>query len=191
MRGIERRRRVVERGHADVRGHDRLRRRRRSRRGTARARPRRRRRASAARDASPASVEPWPGKVLRARGDAAALRARARRRRRAARRAAASEPNARVADHRVRRHVHVGDRREVPVDADRGELRGDRRRDALRQRRVVEHAERSAARDTSCRCRHSSRVTSPPSSSIASSTSSRSARRRRTARRARSRDGTL
>ena len=47
-------------------------------------------------------------------------------------------------DHRVRRHVHVGDRREVPVHADRSELGRDRRRDGLGQRRVVDGAERGA-----------------------------------------------
>ena len=50
------------------------------------------------------------------------------------------------ADHRVRRHVHVCHGREVPVDARVRKLGGDRRGDRLRQRDVVDGAERRAAR---------------------------------------------
>ena len=83
--------------------------------------------------------------------------------------------------------VHVGDGREVELTPTAASSARDRRRDRLGQRDVVDDAERRVARDTSCRVRHSSRVTSPPSSSIAISRSPRSARsdarqRRRAAR---------
>jgi hypothetical protein len=50
-------------------------------------------------------------------------------------------------DHRVPRvRVHVGDRREVEVHANRGEVGADRRAHLLRERDVVHHAEREVPR---------------------------------------------
>ena len=43
--------------------------------------------------------------------------------------------------------------REVEVDADRGQVGADRRRDLLGQLDVVDRAERAVARDRSCRDR--------------------------------------
>ena len=72
------------------------------------------------------------------------------------------------ADHRVVGiRVHVGDGREVEVDAGAGEVGRDRGGDLLRQRDVVDGAEREVAR-VGAAAAASSRVTSPPSSSIAS-----------------------
>ena len=68
----------------------------------------------------------------------------ARTRRRAAPTSAGSEPNAAHADHRVVRvRVHVGDRREVQVDAGAREVGRDRARDGPRQLDVVDDAERA------------------------------------------------
>ena len=49
------------------------------------------------------------------------------------------------ADHGVRRNVHIGDRSEVPVHADRRELGGDRAGDLLGRRDVVDDTEGGAA----------------------------------------------
>ena len=86
-----------------------------------------------------------PREVLRAGGDALALRALDERR-------DVTGDELRVgaeaahADHRVVRvRVHVGDRREVQVDAGAGELGGDRRGDVRRESRIVDDPEREIA----------------------------------------------
>src|SRR5205823_4913974 len=50
-------------------------------------------------------------------------------------------------DHRVRGHVDVGDRREVPVDAGSGELGADRRSDSFGDFDIVDDTEHLAARE--------------------------------------------
>ena len=173
----ERRGQLVERGNEDVRGHDRL------HAGLDRGAERleagadvvRRRRA--ARGASPLRSSPWPGEVLRAGGDALAPAARGRTRRRGGRRArrrrrtsGCRSPGSSGFD------VHVGDGREVEVHADGGEVGADRGRDPLGQLRRRRRRRARRCPGTSCRGAASSRVTSPPSSSIPISTSGRASR---------------
>ncbi len=78
--------------------------------------------------------------VLRTRGDPRALQA-AYECRHVRRDRLGVVPEGAHADHRVRRHVHVGHRGEVPVDADGSEIGADRSRDLLREPRVVDEAE--------------------------------------------------
>ena len=81
------------------------------------------------------------------------------------------------ADHRVVGvRVDVGDRREVEIHPDLRQLRSDRDRHALGELDVVHYAERPAARIRASFAA-SSRVTSPPSSSIPMRSSVRSALR--------------
>ena len=99
------------------------------------------------------SVSPWPGKCFAHAATPCACRPRDERRDVARDELGVGAERA-DADHRVLRiHVDVGDRREVEVDADRGEVGADRRRDLLGQRDVVDDAERARCRGTSCRGR--------------------------------------
>ena len=85
------------------------------------------------------------GEVLGARGDALALRA-GDEGRDVARDELGVGAEAAHADHRVARiRVRVGDGREVQVHAGARQLAGDRARDLLRQRDVVDGAEREVA----------------------------------------------
>ena len=85
------------------------------------------------------------GKVLRARGDALAL-GPGDERRDVTRDELGVGAEAADADHGVARvRVHVRDRREVQVHAGARQLAGDRARDLLRQRHVVDGAEREVA----------------------------------------------
>ena len=161
----------VERGDHDVRGHHRR------RPGLDRGRERHqlpRRPASAGRRRAPAgarwlssAVSPWPGKCLAhaatpadcspsdPRGD---VRGDPRR----------VGAEAAGADHRVVRvGVHVGDRAEVEVDAERGELERRSRGRSPGSARGRRRHRAPAARGTGLPSATCSRVTSPPSSSTA------------------------
>ena len=151
---LERRGRLVERGHDDVRGHDRLTPRPRSPLGTARA-------ASSlvdvddreARGASPARSRRGPGNASRTRRR---LPPAARATNAATWRATSSAVGAERADadDGVRRvHVHVRDRREVQVDADRGEVRADRAPPPAASARRRRQRRARSCRGTSCRGR--------------------------------------
>ena len=113
------------------------------------------------------------GEVLDAGGDAGRLQARTRPRR--AGRPAPGRRRSCAPDHRVVRvAVDVEDGREVEVDPGSGQRRPDRAGDPLGQLDVVDRAQGGVARvgAPSAWC---SRVTSPPSSSVATSTSGRRA----------------
>ena len=87
-----------------------------------------------------------PGEVLRARGHSLPLQAADERRHMARDELGVGAERA-DPDHRVRRvDVDVGDRGEVEVDPDGGEVGADRGRDALGQLDVVDGPERPVAR---------------------------------------------
>ena len=140
----ERRRSLVERGHDEMCGHHRLHAR--SDRGAEREQ----RRLEVARDDGQADVRvdggvTVAGEVLRARGDALALRSLDERRHVPGHELRIGAEAAH-ADHRVVGvRVHVGDGREVHVHAAGGEPAGDRGGDVGRQGGVVDDAEREVA----------------------------------------------
>ena len=162
------------RRHADVRGHDRARRRPRSRPRTAAARARAARRGSRRTDGSSrcesATVSPWPGKCL-AQAATPTLCRPSTNGRDVARDQLRVGAERADADDRARRvDEHVGDRREVEVDPDRAPARrrSPRRRAASAPRRRPRRARGCPGYELPLAA--SSRVTSPPSSSIATST---------------------
>ncbi len=186
----QRRGRVAERRHADVRRHDR------AHAGVDRGAERLEAGLDVAGDDGQLEVRVLlgravAGEVLRARGDAGALCVPRTNAATCRATSPGSEPNERTPITGFAGHVHVGDRREVPVHADRSELGRDRSRDGLGQRRRRRRRRAPRCRGTSCPSATSSRVTSPPSSSIASSTSSRSARSARRSDERPSAEGTL
>ena len=143
-RPADRRRRVVEPGHEQVARHHRL------DAGVDRGAEGQERGGEVAADRRQLAVRVGgrvavTGKVLRARGDALALRA-GDEGRHVARDELGVGAEAAHADDRVARvRVRVRDRRQVQVHAGARELAGDRARDLLRQRHVVDGAEREVA----------------------------------------------
>ena len=173
----QRRRRVVEGRHDDVRGHDRLARRRRSLRGTAAAPPRGRPRRAGSSRCESWAVSPWPGKCFAqaatwqrwspATNAAHVPRDERRdRRRTSGRRSRGSSGFEFTSAHGARSRFTPARAQSEPIaGADLG-------RDAPRRRR----RRARGFPGTSCRSPTSSRVTSPPSSSAETSTAGFSAR---------------
>ena len=143
-RPADRRGRVVERGHEQVARHHRL------DTGLDRGAEGQQRGGEVVADRRQLAVRvdggvAVAGKVLGARGDTLALRARDEGRH-VARHELGVGPEAAHSDHGVARiRVRVRDRRHVQVHAGARELAGDRARDLLRQRHVVDGPEREVA----------------------------------------------
>ena len=168
---------VVERRHDDVRGHDRL------TPASIAARNGTQRGLEIALGARQLEVRVLRGvavarEVLRAGGDAAALQARRRTRRTCRATSSGSEPNERMPITGLPGFEFTSAHgSEVEVDPGAGAERADRGARPRPSRATSSTtAERRGSRGTSCRSPTSSRVTSPPSSSVETSTAGFSAR---------------